>query len=108
MLLIVLAHVQELAVDQGYLLLRETKRLPIDQLFQHLQLIDDQGLLIGRVYLLCVLAENVVIERILPSLLGTQIQNGARELEEVLGDVFRFAAKLPRISVDEETLFLLL
>lgn len=104
----VVAHVQEFAVDEGDLLVSETESLAIHKLFQNLQLLYNDGLLILGVDLLSVLTEDVIVQRVLATLLGSQIQDRATNLEQIFGYVFGFTAKLPSICVDEETFFLLL
>lgn len=103
-----LAHVEEFAVDEGNLPIGETESLAIDQLLQNLQLVYDHGLLVLGVDLLGVLAEDVVVQRVLTTLLGPQIQDRAADLEQVLGNILRFSPELSSIRVDKETLFLLL
>ena len=62
----------------------------------------------GVLDLVQVLAEYDIFERICPSLLWSQVQNGTAYLEQILGNIFRLTAKLPGISIDVKVLPLLL
>lgn len=107
----VVAHVLELAIDEINLLVRETEGFSVDQLFQHLELVDDQGLAIvvdAVLDLVQVLTQYDILERVGASLLGSQVQNSATHLEQVLGDVLRLTAELAGICVDVKMLPLLL
>lgn len=102
-------HVVELAVDQDDLPVSQAECLAIYEALDHLQLFDDQSLAEALTVLDGVeeLPENVVVEGVLPPLLGPEVQNGAAYLEQVLRDVLALAMELAGLGVDVERALLL-
>lgn len=101
------AHVVKLLIDVRYLFVAQRKGLSVAQIFDCIELIDNQGVSVYFLNLFQACSQILVGNGVDVSLLGSVVEDSTTNLEEVLSDVLCEAIEVALFSVDKQLLFLL-
>ena len=100
LLFVIQTHVVKFLVYEGYLSIGQTKRLSTDNLFDDLELVDNEWVSALVAYFLQIGLEDDVIKRVVTHLFGSQSKDCTTNFKQIFSDVALFSLRIILANID--------